>query len=119
MADVAGRRKLEEHIARLVGRALAGQRKKIVAWLGDPITYTIVVRNSTTTDTTNVRITDTLPLGVIGTNLDTTRTVTGNSAITLTIFANVASNVSSGAAITTLRSLPIPRAAAQLRRPSQ
>lgn len=69
-------------------------------WPGDPITYTIVVRNSTVTDTVNVRITDTLPLGVIGTNLDTTRTVTGNSAITITIPAMVASDVSSGATIT-------------------
>jgi uncharacterized repeat protein (TIGR01451 family) len=70
------------------------------AWPGDPITYTIVVRNSTVTDTTDVRITDTLPSGVIGTNLDTTRTVTGNSAVTITIPATVASDVSSGAVIT-------------------
>ncbi len=70
------------------------------AWPGDPITYAIVVRNSTVTDTTNVRITDTLPSGVVGANLDTTRTVAGNSAITITLPAAVASNVSSGAVIT-------------------
>jgi uncharacterized repeat protein (TIGR01451 family) len=70
------------------------------AWPGDPITYTIVVRNSTVTDTLNVRITDTLPSGVLGTNLDTTRNISGNSAVTITIPATVASNVSSGAVIT-------------------
>ena len=66
---------------------------------GDPITYTIVVRNSTVTDMLNVRITDTLPVGVSGTNLDTTRNISGNSAVTLTIPATVANNVSSGAVI--------------------
>ena len=35
-----------------------------------------------------------------GTNLDVTRTITGNSAVTITIPAVVASNVSSGAVIT-------------------
>ncbi len=67
---------------------------------GDPITYTIVVRNSAVTDTLNVRITDTLPVGVIGTNLDTTRTITGDNAVTITLPAVVAGNVSSGAVIT-------------------
>ena len=70
------------------------------AWPGDPITYTIVVRNSTVTDTLNVRITDTLPAGVSGANLDTTRTITGNSAVTITLPAAVAGNVSSGQVIT-------------------
>jgi uncharacterized repeat protein (TIGR01451 family) len=67
---------------------------------GDPITYTIVVRNSTVTDTLNVRITDTLPSGVIGTNLDITRNISGNNAVTITIPATIANNVSSGVVIT-------------------
>jgi uncharacterized repeat protein (TIGR01451 family) len=67
---------------------------------GDPITYTIVVRNDTVTDTLNVRITDTLPGGVVGSNLDTTRTITANSAVTITLPAVVAANVSSGQVIT-------------------
>jgi uncharacterized repeat protein (TIGR01451 family) len=66
---------------------------------GDPITYTIVVRNSTVTDTLNVRITDTLPTGVIGTDIDETHTIAGNSAVTLTIPAIVAGDVPSGATI--------------------
>jgi uncharacterized repeat protein (TIGR01451 family) len=67
---------------------------------GDPITYTVVVRNSTATDMSNVRITDTLPIGVVGANLDTTRTITANSAVTLTLPAAVAANVTSGQRIT-------------------
>jgi uncharacterized repeat protein (TIGR01451 family) len=70
------------------------------AWPNDPITYTIVLRNSTATDISNVHITDTLPIGVVGANLDTTRTITANSAVTITIPALVAANVSSGQRIT-------------------
>ncbi len=66
---------------------------------GDPITYTIVLRNTGVTDTVGVRVTDTLPSGVVGTNLDTTRTVTASNAVTITIPATVASNVASGATI--------------------
>jgi uncharacterized repeat protein (TIGR01451 family) len=66
---------------------------------GDPITYTIVVRNTSVTDTVGVHITDTLPAYVVGANLDTTCVVTGNSAITITVPATVASNVPSGATI--------------------
>jgi uncharacterized repeat protein (TIGR01451 family) len=69
------------------------------AWPGDPITYTIVVRNTSVTDTVGVRITDTLPAYVVGANLDTTRGVTGNSAVTITLPATVAGNVPSGATI--------------------
>lgn len=36
MAAVPRREKVEAQIARVVGRALAGQRQKIVGWLGDP-----------------------------------------------------------------------------------
>jgi uncharacterized repeat protein (TIGR01451 family) len=66
---------------------------------GDPITYTIVVRNTSVTDTVGVHITDTLPAYVVGANLDTTRGVTGNSAVTITVLATVASNMPSGATI--------------------
>jgi uncharacterized repeat protein (TIGR01451 family) len=67
---------------------------------GDPITYTIVVRNSTMTDTFDVRIIDTLPASVIGTDLDVMQNISGNSAVTITIPATVANNVSSGQLIT-------------------
>ena len=70
------------------------------AWPGDPITYTIVVRNTSVTDTVGVRITDTLPSGVVGTDLDTTRTVAANSAVTITLPATVASSAPSGTTIT-------------------
>ena len=69
------------------------------AWPGDPITYTIVVRNTSVTDAVSVRITDTLPAYVVGANLDTMRTVTASSAVTITIPATVAGDVASGATI--------------------
>ena len=69
------------------------------AWPGDPITYTIVVRNAAVTDTLTVRITDTLPSGVVGADLDTTRDISGNSAVTLTLPATVASDAPGGAVI--------------------
>jgi uncharacterized repeat protein (TIGR01451 family) len=70
--------------------------------LGDPITYTIVVANSGTGDAPNTRITDTLPVGVIGSDLDTTVMVTAGASLTFTIEAVVALNAPLGVTITNI-----------------
>jgi uncharacterized repeat protein (TIGR01451 family) len=70
--------------------------------LGDPITYTIVVANSGTGDAPNTHITDTLPVGVIGSDLDTTVMVTSGTSLTFTIKAIVALNAPLGVTITNI-----------------
>jgi uncharacterized repeat protein (TIGR01451 family) len=67
---------------------------------GDPITYTIVVSNAGETDAANVHITDTLPSGIVGSNVDVTQTVTAGSSVTIIVTATVASNAPYGAVIT-------------------
>ena len=67
---------------------------------GDAITYTIVVSNSSITDATNVRITDTLPIEVEGTALDVTTTVTANESLTFTLNATITTGITSGTTIT-------------------
>jgi uncharacterized repeat protein (TIGR01451 family) len=70
--------------------------------LGDPITYTIVVANSGTGDAPNTHITDTLPVGIIGSDLDTTVMVTSGTSLTFTIKATVALNAPLGVTITNI-----------------
>jgi uncharacterized repeat protein (TIGR01451 family) len=70
--------------------------------LGDPLTYTIVVANSGAGDAPNTRITDTLPVGVIGSDLDTTVMVTAGASLTFTIKATVALNAPLGVTITNI-----------------
>jgi uncharacterized repeat protein (TIGR01451 family) len=70
--------------------------------LGDPVTYTIVVANNGTGDAPNTRITDTLPVGVIGSDLDTTVMVTAGASLTFTIKAVVALNAPLGVTITNI-----------------
>ncbi len=67
---------------------------------GDAITYTIVISNSGPSDATNVRITDTLPVGVIGSNVDVTQTIAAGESYTLTITGTVATEVVAGITIT-------------------
>ena len=66
---------------------------------GDPITYTIVVRNDGTADAVDVHIGDTLPEGVIGSNVDITVTIASDEAYTITIPATLAVDVPSGSTI--------------------
>ncbi len=67
---------------------------------GDPITYTIVVANSDVISVTNVRITDTLPTYINGSNLNVTETITANDRITYTINATVSATAPHNAIIT-------------------
>jgi uncharacterized repeat protein (TIGR01451 family) len=70
------------------------------AWRGDPITYTIEVAHSSGIAATGVRITDTLPMYVDGTDLDTTTTVPAGDSMTYEINATVANNAPYGSTIT-------------------
>ncbi len=56
---------------------------------GDPITYTIVISNSGDVTATNVRITDTMPMGVNGSNLDITITIGAGTRFSMTVPARV------------------------------
>lgn len=67
---------------------------------GDPITFTIVVANSGGADAANVRVIDTLPAGVNGTDLDATTTVTANQSVTFTIKGTVALDAPTNTPIT-------------------
>ncbi|MBN2003825.1 MAG: DUF11 domain-containing protein [Anaerolineae bacterium] len=69
------------------------------AWPGDPITYTIVAHNWSTTQALDLQINDTLPLGIIGGNLSETVKVDPDSAVTYILPAVVADDVASGASI--------------------
>lgn len=73
--------------------------------LGDNVTFTVTVSNTSSTNATNVVLTDLLPSGltfvssnpsqgtyVSGTGLWTIGTVNANSSVTLTVVATVASN---------------------------
>jgi uncharacterized repeat protein (TIGR01451 family) len=57
--------------------------------LGDAITYTVVIANSGDVDATGVRVTDTLPVGVTGVDLDWTGTVTAADQVAFTVPALV------------------------------
>ena len=57
---------------------------------GESITYTLTLANQGEVDASAVRVTDTLPSGVSGVNLDTTVTVTAGQSVTLVIPATVA-----------------------------
>ncbi len=67
---------------------------------GDAITYTLVISNSGPSDATNVRITDTLPAGVIGNNVDVTQTIAAGESYTLTVTGTVAQDVAASSTIT-------------------
>ncbi len=67
---------------------------------GDAITYTIVISNSGDAVATDVRITDTLPVGVIGSNVDVTQTIAAGESYTLTITGTVAQDVTASSTIT-------------------
>jgi uncharacterized repeat protein (TIGR01451 family) len=67
---------------------------------GDAITYTIVVANSGGSDAMGVRITDTLPAYVNGSELDETVSVTANEQIMFTINATLDDEAPYGAIIT-------------------
>jgi uncharacterized repeat protein (TIGR01451 family) len=62
--------------------------------LGDPITYTVVVANTGADDAAGVHITDALPVGVVGSDLDATRTVTAGEQVELTIAGTVTDDIS-------------------------
>ncbi len=67
---------------------------------GDPITYTVVVRNDGTADAVDVHIWDMLPEYVIGSDVDITVTISVGTAYTVTIPAMLATDVPRGASIT-------------------
>jgi uncharacterized repeat protein (TIGR01451 family) len=67
---------------------------------GDPITYTIIVANSGDTTAMGVRITDTLPSYINGTDLDEIRTITAGQRVTLTITGALEGIAPYGAMIT-------------------
>ena len=67
---------------------------------GDPITYTIVVRNDGTADAANVHIWDVLPDGVIGEGVDITVTIGSGSAYTIIIPAALELDVARGSTVT-------------------
>jgi uncharacterized repeat protein (TIGR01451 family) len=71
------------------------------ALLGDPITYTVVVANDGDGDAVGVVVTDTLPVGVIGEDLDWTGTVTAGEQVEFIIPAAVTTDTAFyGATIT-------------------
>jgi uncharacterized repeat protein (TIGR01451 family) len=57
--------------------------------LGDPVTYTIVVANRGDADAVGVHITDTLPAGVTGADLDQTLPINAGEQVEFTIPATV------------------------------
>ena len=63
---------------------------------GDPITYTLVVRNDGNADAVDVHIWDTLPEGVIGEDVDITTTIATGAAYTITVPATLATDVPLG-----------------------
>lgn len=67
---------------------------------GDPVTYTLVVRNDGTAEAVDVHIWDTLPDGVIGNDVDITTTISAGAAYTITIPATLAADVAPGSTIT-------------------
>ena len=66
---------------------------------GDPITYTLVVRNDGNVDAVGVHIWDTLPEGVIGDDVNITTTIAAGTAYTITIPATLALDVLPGSII--------------------
>ena len=66
---------------------------------GDPITYTIVVRNDGTADAVDVHIWDVLPDGIIGEDVDITTSISTGEVYTITISATLAMDVARGSTI--------------------
>ena len=66
---------------------------------GDPITYTVEVRNDGTADAVDVHIWDALPEYVIGEDVNITTTISVGEAYTITIPATLALNVVRGSTI--------------------
>ena len=66
---------------------------------GDPITYTVVVRNDGTADAIDVHIWDTLPEFVIGEDVNITVTIQTGTSYTVTIPATLSIDVTRGITI--------------------
>ena len=66
---------------------------------GDPITYTLVVRNDGTADAVDVHIWDTLPEFVLGDDVNITVTIQTGAVYTITIPATLAMDVTRGITI--------------------
>jgi uncharacterized repeat protein (TIGR01451 family) len=66
---------------------------------GDPVTYTLVVRNDSAFDAVGVHIWDELPEGVVGDGVDITVTIGAGTAYTITLPAVLAQNVERGSMI--------------------
>ncbi len=69
---------------------------------GDAITYTLVISNSGDGMATDVRITDTLPVGLVGSNVDMTQTIAAGDSYTITVSATVAQDVAASSTITNM-----------------
>ena len=67
---------------------------------GDPITYTIVVRNDGSAAASDVHIWDVLPDYVVGEDVDTTVNIAASEAYSITVTAMLATNTPLGATIT-------------------
>jgi uncharacterized repeat protein (TIGR01451 family) len=67
---------------------------------GDPITYTVVVRNDGTLEAENVHISDVLPDYVLGDDIDVTATIEAGTAYTITIPAQLALDAPVGVTVT-------------------
>lgn len=66
---------------------------KTAVFTGTAVQYTIVVTNSGSVDAANVQITDTLPSGVTGPNLNTTTTVLAGQSVSFIINATLDANL--------------------------
>jgi uncharacterized repeat protein (TIGR01451 family) len=67
---------------------------------GEPVTYTVVVRNDGTTGAVDVHIWDTLPDEVIGSDVNITTTINASTAYTITIPGTLAADAALGSTIT-------------------
>jgi uncharacterized repeat protein (TIGR01451 family) len=69
---------------------------------GDPITYTLIVRNDGTVDAIDVHIWDILPDEVIASDVDITVTIDAGAAYTITISGTLADSLIPGSTITNI-----------------